>query len=173
MHTYPCFAVRQQRKKLSSPREWCLRARWAGRSPFIGGRRDFRALRDKKKFLSLVADGRHRECSYNRGETYIQRHTRTFVHVALVHYRFRRIFTWINKQPISGRTYGGGGGVDGRIPVAVTAMECQARRRVSQRRKAACYSCYKLRTTSRSHAMYTTTLFVFLCLYTRFMKVLR
>ena len=36
--------------------------------------------------------------------------------------RFKRIFTWINKQPVSDRMYGGG---DGETPVAVTALECQ------------------------------------------------
>lgn len=39
--------------------------------------------------------------------------------------RFRRIFTWINKQPISDNMYGGGGAIDGEITVAVSALECQ------------------------------------------------
>ncbi|CAM9181074.1 unnamed protein product [Ascophyllum nodosum] len=40
--------------------------------------------------------------------------------------RFSRIFTWINRQPVTSRMYGsGGGGCDGHIPVAVTVMECQ------------------------------------------------
>lgn len=39
--------------------------------------------------------------------------------------RFKRIFTWINKHPVSDRMYGGGGGGDEETPVAVTALECQ------------------------------------------------
>lgn len=46
--------------------------------------------------------------------------------------RFRRIFTWINNQPLSGRMYAGGGEADGQIPVGVTALECQARK-IAQR----------------------------------------
>eukprot|EP00903_Cladosiphon_okamuranus_P013183 g12296.t1 len=44
---------------------------------------------------------------------------------ARVGLRFKRIFTWVNKQPVSDRMYGGGGAGDGEIPVAVTALECQ------------------------------------------------
>ncbi|CAM9110180.1 unnamed protein product, partial [Hapterophycus canaliculatus] len=40
--------------------------------------------------------------------------------------RFKRIFTWVNKQAISESMYGGGGAVDGEIRVAVSALECQA-----------------------------------------------
>ncbi|CAM9771885.1 unnamed protein product [Ectocarpus sp. 4 AP-2014] len=39
--------------------------------------------------------------------------------------RFKRLFTWINRQPVSDRMYGGGGHADGDVPVAVTALECQ------------------------------------------------
>ncbi|CAM9409360.1 unnamed protein product [Scytosiphon promiscuus] len=39
--------------------------------------------------------------------------------------RFRRIFTWINKQTIPENMYGGGGADDGEITVAVSALECQ------------------------------------------------
>ncbi|CAM9388702.1 unnamed protein product, partial [Ectocarpus sp. 4 AP-2014] len=45
---------------------------------------------------------------------------------ARVGLRYKRIFTWINKQPVSDRMYGGGGQADGETPVAVTALECQA-----------------------------------------------
>ncbi|CAM9382860.1 unnamed protein product [Ectocarpus sp. 8 AP-2014] len=44
---------------------------------------------------------------------------------ARVGLRYKRIFTWINKQPVSDRMYGGGGRADGETPVAVTALECQ------------------------------------------------
>ncbi|CAN0050569.1 unnamed protein product [Ectocarpus sp. 12 AP-2014] len=44
---------------------------------------------------------------------------------ARVGLRYKRIFTWINKQPVSDRMYGGGGQADGETPVAVTALECQ------------------------------------------------
>lgn len=48
--------------------------------------------------------------------------------------RFKRIFTWINKQPLSNRVYGSGGGADGQLPMGVTALQCQARHiRVAQR----------------------------------------
>ncbi|CAM9585663.1 unnamed protein product, partial [Sphacelaria rigidula] len=39
--------------------------------------------------------------------------------------RFKRLFTWINKQPRSTDPYAQGGGIDGTIPVAVTAVQCQ------------------------------------------------
>ncbi|CAN0141652.1 unnamed protein product [Ectocarpus fasciculatus] len=39
--------------------------------------------------------------------------------------RFKRLFTWINRQPVSDRMYGGGGHTDGDVPVTVTALECQ------------------------------------------------
>lgn len=41
--------------------------------------------------------------------------------------RFKRLFTWINRQPVSDRMYGGGGHTDGDVPVTVTALECQVR----------------------------------------------
>lgn len=41
--------------------------------------------------------------------------------------RFKRLFTWVNKQPRPSDPFFSGGGIDGTVPFAVTAIQCQVR----------------------------------------------
>lgn len=63
-------------------------------------------------------------------------------------YRYSRIFTWMNMQPVTSRMYGSAGDLDGRIPVAIATMELQVM--VEEWRVRACVRLMPSRNSSKT-----------------------